>query len=109
MHIIKVGKTRQVGKIGGVIMELAKVMAKGQVTIPISIRKKLNIKEGDKIVFIEKDGNMIIANSAMMALQKVQDAFDGEAERLGLETEQDVVDLVKEVRREIHAEKQGEK
>lgn len=90
-------------------MELAKVMAKGQVTIPISIRKKLNIKEGDKIVFIEKDGNMIIANSAMMALQKVQDAFDGEAERLGLETEQDVVDLVKEVRREIHAEKQGEK
>jgi antitoxin PrlF len=109
VHIIKVGKTRQVGKIGGVIMELAKVMAKGQVTIPISIRKKLNIKEGDKIVFIEKDGNMIIANSAMMALQKVQDAFDGEAERLGLETEQDVVDLVKEVRREIHAEKQGEK
>lgn len=109
MHIIKVGKARQVGKIGGVIMELAKVMAKGQVTIPISIRKKLNIKEGDKIVFIEKDGNMIIANSAMMALQKVQDAFDGEAERLGLETEQDVVDLVKEVRREIHAEKQGEK
>lgn len=90
-------------------MELAKVMAKGQVTIPISIRKKLNIKEGDKIVFIEKDGNMIIANSAMMALQKVEDAFDGEAERLGLETEQDVVDLVKEVRREIHAEKQGEK
>lgn len=90
-------------------MELAKVMAKGQVTIPISIRKKLNIKEGDKIVFIEKDGNMIIANSAMMALQKVQDAFDGEAERLGLETEQDVVDLVKEVRRKIHAEKQGEK
>jgi antitoxin PrlF len=109
VHIIKVGKTRQVGKIGGVIMELAKVMAKGQVTIPISIRKKLNIKEGDKIVYIEKDGNMIIANSAMMALQKVQDAFDGEAERLGLETEQDVVDLVKEVRREIHAEKQGEK
>jgi antitoxin PrlF len=109
VHIIKVGKARQVGKIGGVIMELAKVMAKGQVTIPISIRKKLNIKEGDKIVFIEKDGNMIIANSAMMALQKVQDAFDGEAERLGLETEQDVVDLVKEVRREIHAEKQGEK
>jgi antitoxin PrlF len=109
VHIIKVGKTRQVGKIGGVITELAKVMAKGQVTIPISIRKKLNIKEGDKIVFIEKDGNMIIANSAMMALQKVQDAFDGEAERLGLETEQDVVDLIKEVRREIHAEKQGEK
>ena len=46
-------------------MELAKVMSKGQVTIPINIRKKLNLKEGDKILFIEKDGNMVIANSAM--------------------------------------------
>lgn len=93
--------------IGGIKMELAKVMSKGQVTIPINIRKKLNLKEGDKIIFIEKDGNMIIANSAMIALQKIQSSFEGEAERLGLETEEDVVDLVKEVRRETQAEKQG--
>ncbi len=90
-------------------MELAKVMSKGQVTIPISIRKKLNLKEGDKIVFIEKDGNMIIANSAMLALQKIQSSFEGEAERLGLETEDDVVDLVKEVRREAQSAKHGNK
>lgn len=51
-------------------MELAKVMSKGQVTIPINIRKKLNLKEGDKVVFLEKDGHMIIANSAMVALKK---------------------------------------
>ncbi len=34
-------------------MELARVMAKGQVTIPINVRKKLNLKEGDKLIFIE--------------------------------------------------------
>jgi len=90
-------------------MELAKVMSKGQVTIPVSVRKKLNLKEGDKVIFIEKDGNMVIANSAMVALQKVQDYFEGEAERLGLETEEDVVDLVKEVRKEMQEEKQGDK
>jgi len=39
-------------------MGLAKVMSKGEVTIPINIRKKLNLKEGDKVVFIEKDGYM---------------------------------------------------
>jgi len=88
-------------------MELAKVMSKGQVTIPINIRKKLNLKEGDKIIFIEKDGNIIIANSAMIALQKIQLSFEGEAERLGLETEDDVVKLVKEVRQEAQKEKQG--
>ena len=90
-------------------MDLAKVMSKGQVTIPINIRKKLNLKEGDKVVFIEKDGNMIIANSAMIALKKIQESFEGEADRLGIETEEDVVNLVKEVRKEAQAEKQGKK
>jgi AbrB family looped-hinge helix DNA binding protein len=89
-------------------MDLAKVMSKGQVTIPISVRRKLNLKEGDKLLFMEKDGNIVIANSAMVAIQNVQNAFEGEAERLGLETEQDVVDLVDEVRREIRTEKQDD-
>ncbi len=87
-------------------MEIAKVMSKGQVTIPVNIRKKLNIKEGDKVVFIEKDGNMLIANSGMLALKKVQNEFAGEAERLGLRNEDDVVNLVKGVRKEIQAKKQ---
>lgn len=90
-------------------MEIAKVMSKGQVTIPINIRKKLNIKEGDKVIFIEKDGNMIIANSGMLALKKVQNEFVGEAERLGLKNEDDVVNLIKEVREEMQAEEAGGK
>ena len=85
-------------------MELAKVMSKGQVTIPVGIRKRLNLKEGDKVIFLEKDGNIVIANSAMVALAQVQEEFTGEAERLGLTNEQDVVDLVKGVRREIREE-----
>ena len=35
-------------------MELAKVTSKGQITIPIEIRKKLGIKNGDKILFVEE-------------------------------------------------------
>lgn len=88
-------------------MELAKVMSKGQVTIPINIRKKLNLREGDKIIFIEQDGNIIMMNSAMIALKKIQHSFEGEAERLGLKTEDDVVDLVNEIRKEAYIEKQG--
>ena len=38
---------------GGFYMELAKVTSKGQVTIPIEIRKKLGIKNGDKILFVD--------------------------------------------------------
>lgn len=86
-------------------MELAKLMAKGQVTIPKEVRTKLNLKEGDKVLFMEKDGNIIILNSAMLALTQIQTAFEGEAERLGLRTEEDVVNLVKNVRHEIKKEK----
>lgn len=35
-------------------MELAKVTSKGQVTIPMDIRRKLGIREGDKNLFIRR-------------------------------------------------------
>ena len=53
-------------------MELAKVTTKGQVTIPIEIRRKLGINAGDKILFIEVDGKIYItaSNSDMMLQTK---------------------------------------
>ncbi|HML32915.1 AbrB/MazE/SpoVT family DNA-binding domain-containing protein [Sporomusa sphaeroides] len=82
-------------------MELAKITMRGQITIPSAIRKKLGVKDGDKVVFIEENGRIIMGNAAMIALKTAQNAFAGEAERLGLKTEQDVVDMVKGVRREV--------
>ena len=81
-------------------MELAKVTSKGHITIPIDIRRKLGVKEGDKILFVEEQGRIIMMNSSMDALRKAQAAFTGEAERLGLRDEQDVADLVSALRRE---------
>ncbi len=81
-------------------MELAKVTSKGQVTIPVEIRKKLGIREGDKILFIEEGNKIIIMNSTMVALKEAQEAFRGEASRVGLRDEPDVVDMIKEMRRE---------
>lgn len=81
-------------------MELAKVTTKGQITIPKSIRDKLELKEGSKIIFLQKGEDIVIKNSAMLALEKMQDEFEGEAERLGIKDEEDVVNLVKEFRKE---------
>ena len=81
-------------------MDVAKVTSKGQITIPIDIRRRLGVKEGDKILFIEEQGKIVMMNSSMEALRKAQAAFAGEAERLGLKDEQDVADLVSELRRE---------
>ena len=76
-------------------MELAKVTSKGQVTIPFEIRKKLGIKNGDKVLFIEDAGRIYMMNSSMEALREAQMAFKGEAERLGLKNDDDVMEMIK--------------
>ena len=52
-------------------MELAKVTTKGQITIPKSIRDTLNLKEGSKVIFIQKGKDIIIKNSAMLDRKSV--------------------------------------
>ena len=79
-------------------LDLAKVTTKGQVTIPKVIRELLGLKEGSKVLFIKKGDDIVIKNSAMVALEKIQNAFDGEAERLGLTNEDDIVQMIKEFR-----------
>jgi len=81
-------------------MELAKITSKGQITIPIDIRRKLGVKKGDKVLFVEEAGKIYLLNSSLEALKEAQSAFAGEAERIGLKNEDDVVDMVKEIRRE---------
>lgn len=44
-------------------MELAKLTTKGQITIPVEIRKKLKVKAGDKVVFYEDNGRIFIENA----------------------------------------------
>ena len=85
-------------------MELAKITMRGQITIPVRIRNRLGVKDGDKVIFIEENGRVVMENAAMITLNKAQDSFVGEAERLGLKSEQDVVNLVKEVRRKVREE-----
>jgi len=89
-------------------MELAKVTTRGQITIPAAIRRKLNVRDGDKVIFFEENGRIVMENSVMVALRNAQDAFAGEAERLGIKTEQDVVNMVKEVRKEIWEERNAD-
>ncbi len=78
----------------------AKVMAKGQITIPKDIREILGVASGDRITFIVERGSVRMVNSAIYAMQVLQKEMAGEAERVGLTSEEDVMALVKEVRSE---------
>ena len=78
------------------MVEITKVSSKGQITIPIELRKYLNLIEGSKVAFIlNEDGRVYIANSSMLALKEIQKEFRGEAEKLGLKDENDVPAFLK--------------
>jgi len=64
-------------------MEVAKVTSKGQITIPISIRRKLDINEGDKVLFIYKTDGVMMVNPN--TFQGVDDEI-AEAEAVAVET-----------------------
>lgn len=58
-------------------MNLARVSSNGQITVPVEIRRKLNIKEGDKIIFLENsNGEIILQNSSMIAIREAQTALN---------------------------------
>jgi len=44
------------------VLEMAKVTSKGQITIPVSIRRRLGIREGDKLLFIDSPDGVIMVN-----------------------------------------------
>lgn len=81
-------------------MELAKVTTKGQITIPREVRKKLGVKAGDKVLFIEEAGKIVIMNSSMAALKEIQNEFVGAAIKAGIKSADDVNALMKKIRKE---------
>lgn len=83
-----------------VFVDNAKVMSKGQVTIPKSVRDILGVSNGDRVSFVVDGNNVRIINSAVYAMQILQTQMAGEAERAGLSSEEDVVKLVKDIRAE---------
>lgn len=80
-------------------MNLAKISANGQITVPIEIRRQLGLKSGDKILFLQKqNGEIVVSNASADALRKAQNAFTGAAEALEVSSEDDIQALVDEVR-----------
>ncbi len=78
----------------------AKVMSKGQVTIPKNVREALGIDVGDRVTFIV-DGNEIrMMNSAVYALKRFQKQMKGEAKKAGFMSEDDIAEWIMKSRRE---------
>lgn len=83
-----------------VLIDNAKVMAKGQITLPKDIREALGVQTGDRVTLIRKDDQVIMMNSAIYAMKVLQASMTGEAEKSGLHSDDDVVEMLAEMRGE---------
>ena len=75
----------------------AKVMAKGQVTIPKDVRSMLGVSSGSRVTFIVKNGSVRLVNAAVYAMQLMRKEMTSEPKP----SEEEVTSLVKDMRREI--------
>ena len=85
-------------------MQPVVVSSKGQITIPSEVLQNMGISTGDKIFFIEENGRYLIQNRPPDALTRLQDLMEGEAERVGWKTPDDIANYMKE-RRKIRSKK----
>lgn len=77
----------------------AKVMAKGQVTIPKKIREILGIESGDRVYFVVTGNEVKIVNSAVYAMMQLQKQMKNSGKNVGLLSEEDVADWISNSRR----------
>ena len=81
------------------MLEVTKISSKGQITVPVELRKKLNLVAGGKLAFIEgEDGKIYVANSSMLALRTAQKSFNNAAENAGINNEEELLSIIKETR-----------
>ena len=83
------------------VFNTAKVMSKGQITLPIDIRKSMWLSTGDRVALIYENSRVIMVNPAIYAMEKLQREMDGEFEKAGINSEEDIMGLVREVRAEV--------
>ena len=83
------------------IFNTAKVMSKGQITLPIDIRKSMRLSTGDRVALIYENDRVILMNPAIYAMETLQKEMEGQAEKAGLTTEEDIINLCREVRAEV--------
>ena len=53
-------------------MEMATLTSNNQLTVPIAVRKKLDLKKGDKVIFIEDNEGVRILNASSLSISKTQ-------------------------------------
>jgi antitoxin PrlF len=83
--------------------KLSVVQEKGQVTIPAEIRRKLGLKKGDLVAFIETEEGVLISPQEVVAM-KALDKLGEMLEEQGISLEE-LIESGRDIRGEMAKEK----
>ena len=89
-------------------MQTAIIDSKGQITIPGNIMVELGMCKGDEVFLVKEEGKLII-KPVHNSLKPLQDLMTGEAEKAGWNSTDDIMDFMKEVRKEFMSERRKSK
>jgi AbrB family looped-hinge helix DNA binding protein len=88
-------------------IETVKISTRGQITIPNAVRARMNLNGGDTVALIEEDGKIYVLNTStpslktlqhLSALKTIQQQMEGEAEKAGFNTPDDVAAYIRNMR-----------
>ena len=81
------------------IIDNAKILPKWQITIPKDIRERLSVNIGDRLTLVCENDRLILMNSAAFVLKEFQKATESETEKAGINSDDDVTELIVQMRR----------
>lgn len=88
-------------------MESSKISAKGQITLPLAVRKAMNLNEGDIVAFEKIDGAYLLKSIDAIAIKKIKEQMGDLATDLQLNTLEDVADFILELDSSLTQAKNG--
>ena len=76
----------------------ARVMEGGVIAVPKDVLQAIGVNVGDCVSFVVEGTAVRIENPAILAMKELQREMEGEAERLGIQSEEDATAIIKEIR-----------
>ncbi|MDR2197917.1 MAG: AbrB/MazE/SpoVT family DNA-binding domain-containing protein [Deltaproteobacteria bacterium] len=72
-----------------------------QITLPKEALDILKVSEGDRITIIYENDYIVITNPTIYAFRKLRQSMEGEFEKAGINSDEDILEICLQIRKEI--------
>lgn len=75
------------------IIEMGKISSRGQIAIPSEIRRGMDLKEGEKVLFLLEDDTLLIKKVSMNTFEEITRPLRESAKKAGIK-ESEVPEII---------------